>query len=344
MMMAHPSSHRYRVMSVATVIVVIGVGLLYEDYARRHSVLTLSQLLTMPLKAGGPSAPLHPLVQSSTKGTAETQIPLTGGSQVRAPHQDGGLDEDAAPAVQGGAAPSALNDGTKPAAPVVVVSAERSTSQPRPNPRAVAEHERLPTEPSPDAPPRLAQPAEQPSTESKPMARVPANRPAAGRSETPGPFAMQSGVVVANGRQAPVLAVALNAGEIKQLMAARRVVAFAENAQGEALGFLTAPAAQFQPITELGIDAVSDRYLTVDDPGLISRWSMMSRCLSPAVPTRFGLRFTARFDAEIASAQMASLKAQGIDFDRALAQGHAVVTHGHFDEALVFVVDRVTEH
>ena len=134
----------------------------------------------------------------------------------------------------------------------------------------------------------------------------------------------------------------LTTTQIKQLIAAGRAVAIAEGTTGQALAFLSGPQSRFRSITELGTIALSERYFAVDDPGLVAVWSMMSLDVVARRPAGFGLRFIKDADADILTAQMNALTTQQIDFSEAMRQNRRLVTHGHFDEALVFIVDRIS--
>lgn len=157
----------------------------------------------------------------------------------------------------------------------------------------------------------------------------------------PARLGMQPGAVVANGRQAPALTLALTPSQIRDLVAAGKCVVVVENDENREVFFLDRPDGAFRPIKELAITAVSERYVSVADPGLTSAWSVRLGQL-PGHRFTFGLRFTRAFDESILQQQFASLAARSIDFDQALASGRVVTTHANIGPGLAVAIDRVS--
>lgn len=167
--------------------------------------------------------------------------------------------------------------------------------------------------------------------------REPELRPTTGSAR----LGMQPGAVVANGRQAPALTLALAPSQIRDLVAAGKCVVVVENEQSREVFFLDRPDGAFRPINELAVASVSERYVPVSDPGLISAWSVRLGHL-PEYQFTFGLRFTRGFDEAILERQFASLAARGIDFDQALVAHRVVTTHGKIGPGLAVAIERVS--
>lgn len=342
-MAVNTSPLRYRLMGATALVTMVGVGLIYQGFATKFGIAGLSEVLTTPLAGPRPAAEVQQTTGQSSVVAVNTKLPapITGGSAHLTPRDDVGPTTIAASTSAGPAhqtAPVTSTDSTNSNSPGLAVSTPPPRTPQLPVHRPLPNLDSSIARPSPNdearpAPPKFVEdhaPSRNAAVDNRPSEKLAA------------PFAMQIGSVIPNGRQAPGLAVTLTVLQIKQLIAAGRAVAVAENANGEALAFLSGRQNRFRPIAELGEMALSERLLTVDDAGLVAAWSMMSLDVAWKRPVAFGLRFTNEADADIVTAQMIALTARGIDFGEALRQNRPIVTHGHFDEALTFNVDRLS--
>jgi hypothetical protein len=151
---------------------------------------------------------------------------------------------------------------------------------------------------------------------------------------------MQAGAIVAHGRQAPELRLFLTSTEIVHLVASKRAVVTVEN-DDRALYFLDRPDEPFRPMSDLPVSTISNRYVAVTDPGLVSSWLVRLGQL-PSTNYKFGLRFAKSFDGTIIERQFASLVDRGIDFEQTLARGARITTYGSFAEGLEIVINNVS--
>ncbi len=179
-----------------------------------------------------------------------------------------------------------------------------------------------------------------PDNASGPAAKALNEAGASPRATTDSAFSMQEGNAVVGGSQAPGLRIALNASQIEALLKAGKVVVIATDEKGTDAYYLGSPDGGFRPIADLDASTISERYLPIEDAGLVAAWSIRLGAL-PGHQFDFGLRFTSGFDRAILKQQFAKLAVQHIDFQKALADKQRVVTDGHLGKDLGFVVDHV---
>jgi hypothetical protein len=152
---------------------------------------------------------------------------------------------------------------------------------------------------------------------------------------------MQRGAIVARGRQAPELRLALTSAGIEELVVSKRAMVEVESSDGHALYFLDRSDGPFRPISEMPVATMSNRYVAIIDLGLVSSWLVRLGQL-PSNSYKFGLRFTKTFDETIVERQLASLIEHRIDFNQALARGTKVTTHGSVADGSEIVIDTVS--